>query len=180
MNKMYFIAHVLPPELDKKILVFKQKMHERFLCTTGLKSPAHITLIPPFWMNEEMEDPLKTDLDVLASSQQPFNISTAVFNRFQRRTIFIEPEITPGLKALQISLAVFFGLHKEYPAKPDDRPFHPHITIATRDLQQKDFAAAWALFENKKFEAVWKANAISLLSHNKKNWDVIHTSQFNS
>jgi len=37
---------------------------------------------------------------------------------------------------------------------------------------------AWENFKHKTYEATWRVNAISLLAHNKKNWDVIATSQF--
>ena len=33
-------------------------------------------------------------------------------------------------------------------------------------------------FLSKEIQALWKVNGISLLRHNKKNWDVIFTSQF--
>ena len=62
--------------------------------------------------------------------------------------------------------------------KIDTRPFHPHITIATRDLHKKDFHDAWPMFEKEKFNAEWEANGLSLLRHNRTNWDVIHTCNF--
>lgn len=37
-----------------------------------------------------------------------------------------------------------------YKFKIDSRPFHPDITIATRDLHKKDFQEAWQQFETKK------------------------------
>lgn len=178
MNKMYFIAHVLPSDINKQILKFKQKMQDRFGCTTGLKSPAHITVIPPFWMDEDLETSLIADIDILASSIQSFRISTQNFNCFRPRTIFIEPVLTPALQVLKKDADAFLLTHKRYPAKPDTRPFHPHITIATRDLQKKDFYEAWPLFENKNFEVEWKAKSISLLRHDRIKWEVVHTSIF--
>jgi hypothetical protein len=37
---------------------------------------------------------------------------------------------------------------------------------------------AWPIFEKEKFEESWEANDLSVLHHNKKNWDVVYTSQF--
>jgi 2'-5' RNA ligase len=178
MNRMYFIAHVLPEDLNRQVIKLKLRMKDRFGCLIGLNSPAHITLLPPFWMKEEMESELKQALDHLAATICPFTISTLGFNSFKPRTIFIEPVLTPELEKLKSTANEFAGRHPAFGAKTDERKFHPHITIATRDLQRKDFVEAWALFQGKPFEAEWKAENISLLSHNKKNWDVVHTSQF--
>ncbi|MGZ3924768.1 MAG: hypothetical protein ACXVBJ_13435, partial [Flavisolibacter sp.] len=59
--QMYFIAIVLPPRLNEKVLKYKTMMLEKYNCKVGLKSPAHITLVPPFWMEEEKEGRLVSD-----------------------------------------------------------------------------------------------------------------------
>ena len=46
--QMYFNALVLPEQLDKKILTYKSWMADKYNCKVGLKSPAHITIVPPF------------------------------------------------------------------------------------------------------------------------------------
>lgn len=178
MNRMYFIAHVLPEELNRQVLKLKMRMKERFGCLVGLNSPAHITLIPPFWMKEDMDMALKIVLDEMASGVKPFKLLTNGFNSFKPGTIFIEPILTPELEKLKTIADEFMLRHPEFGARTDERKYHPHITIATRDLQRKDFSEAWSLFQGKGFEVEWQAENISLLSHNKKNWDVVHTSQF--
>jgi 2'-5' RNA ligase len=178
MNSMYFIAHVLPPELDKDIHEFKLKMFELYGCRVGLKSPAHITFLPPFWMNEELEIALNNDLDAFAATVQPLLISANGFNCFKPKTIFVQPELSTELMKLKTSVDAFARSNPQYPAKPDERSFHPHITIATRDLRKMDFAHAWPLFRDKEFSAKWKADAVHVLRYNKKEWDVIHTSHF--
>jgi 2'-5' RNA ligase len=178
MSLMYFIAHVLPEEINEDVLAFKQKMFDRFGCTTALKSPAHITLVPPFWMDNILEDELKSGLDGLAVSIESFFIRAENFSAFKPKTIFIEPILSKQLSALKLAADTFITGHAEFGAKTDERRFHPHITIATRDLHKKNFAEAWEMFQNKTFAAEWEAKSLSLLRHNKKNWDVIHTSQF--
>ena len=82
------------------------------------------------------------------------------------------------LDGLYQSFADFIISQNKFPIKKDDRSFHPHVTLATRDLYKKAFQEAWEIFSKKKYEALWIVNGISLLRHNKKNWDVIFTSQF--
>jgi 2'-5' RNA ligase len=176
--KMYFVAVVLPEELNKEVKVFKNLMLEKWGCKVGLKSPAHITLIPPFWMDEAREEALLHDLDVLCNSLHPFPVTTNNFSAFKPRIIFIQPVLHEPLKKLKQATDVFCATHKHYGARADSRSFHPHITIATRDLHKHAFAEAWPYFEHKKFEPSFEAKGLSVLRHNGRNWDVIHTAPF--
>ena len=175
--RMYFIAIVLPGELNKKVLRWKNFMHEKFGCKVGLKSPAHITLIPPFWMHEDREQRLTADIDDISSYARPFTIATKNFSAFKARTIYVDVVVNEKLKSLKAVMDKFFSV-ADYKIKTETRPFHPHITIATRDLHKKDFYEAWTLFDTKKFISAWEATALSVLRHNSKNWEVIHTSTF--
>jgi 2'-5' RNA ligase len=178
--KLYFVALVLPETLNEQIKQFKTFMQERWGCAVGLKSPAHITLIPPFWMNETLEESFCNDIDSLCKTIMPFVVATKNFSAFKPRTIFIEPVLDGFLKKLKEATDHFCKMHPQYGAKADPRPFHPHITIATRDLHKRAFAEAWPYFENKKFEASFNADGLSVLRHNTKNWDVIHTAPFST
>jgi 2'-5' RNA ligase len=177
--QMYFIAIVLPPHLDEKVLKYKQMMLDKYNCKVGLKSPAHITLVPPFWMEDEKEERLMEDIDSLNSRFQPFKISTHNFSAFKPRTIFIALAPNEKLNEVKTRTDALFKTNSFYNIKIDTRPFHPHVTIATRDLFKKGFYEIWPWFAEKEFLEEWAVNGISLLRHNKKNWDVIHTSQFN-
>lgn len=176
--EMYFIAQVLPPKLNEKVLRHKNFMLEQYGCRVGLKSPAHITLVPPFWMEEEREQVLRAAIEKLASGTTHFSLATDNFSHFKPKTIFIALATNEALNALKKNSDAFFSDQAIPGLKTDERPFHPHITIATRDLHKKDFYEAWQFFEQKTFMETWMADGISLLKHNKKNWDVVYTSQF--
>jgi 2'-5' RNA ligase len=175
---MYFIALVLPDELNRDILKWKHYMHEHHQCKVGLKSPAHITLIPPFWLDETKENNLLTAIDSVAHGNTPFIIKTKNFSAFKPKTIFVDVVKNERLDLLQQQTEMFFKNNESYKVETGNRPFHPHITIATRDLFKKGFYEAWPVFEKEKFEKQWEVKGISVLRHNKKNWDVVYTSQF--
>lgn len=176
---MYFIAIVLPQNINEKVLKLKQMMLDKYNCKVGLKSPAHITLVPPFWMEDEKEQQLISDIDSLSNYLTPFSISTNNFSAFKPRTIFIAVLQNEKLNEVKNATDEIFRSNCFYNIKIETRPFHPHITIATRDLFKKSFFEIWPWFSEKKFLEEWTAEGISILRHNKKNWDVIHTSQFN-
>jgi 2'-5' RNA ligase len=178
MAGMYFIALVAPGDINGQVLKWKNFMKERYDCVVALRSPAHITIIPPFWMEDPLEEILKTDLDSFSSGQEPFQIELKDFGAFKPRVIFVDLLPNPSLHSLQSALQEFLTGRNRYPFKRGDRPFHPHLTIATRDLHKKAFHEAWAVFKEKEYEAAWQVKGISLLRHNQKNWDVVFTSQF--
>lgn len=177
--QMYFIAIVLPQLLNEKVLKYKQMMLDKYNCKVGLKSPAHITLVPPFWMEDEKEQQLISDIDSLNNHLHPFLILTNNFSAFKPKTIFIAVAPNEQLNEIKKLTDEIFKDNLFYKIKIDARPFHPHITIATRDLFKKSFYEIWPWFEEKKFLEEWTAEGISILRHNKKNWDVIYSSQFN-
>ncbi len=175
---MYFIAVIAPEDINQQVLKWKQMMKERYGCEVALRSPAHITLLPPFWMKDEIEPYLVDSLNYFSKKESGFEIQLQNFSHFKPKVIFIDVIKNEKLIALQQNLHNYLISTSKFPAEKDDRPFHPHVTIATRDLHKKSFYEAWEYFKEKNYEAEWICNGLSLLRHNKKNWDVIHTSQF--
>jgi len=174
---MYFIALVAPAEIDRQVLKWKNYFKEHFQCVVALKSPAHITLIPPFWMKDELEDDLISSIEEFSKTQKKFEVILKNFAAFKPRVIYVDIITTRALESLHHGLNDFIYDKNKFPVKIEDRPFHPHVTLAARDLYKKAFHEAWQTFSSKEYEATWLVTGISLLRHNKKNWDVIFTSQ---
>jgi 2'-5' RNA ligase len=175
---MYFIALVAPEKINDDIQKWKLWFRDHYGCTVALKSPAHITIIPPFRMEEETETDLKTLIHEFCNSCEKFEITLQNFNAFKPRVIFVDILKNEKLDILYQSFINCFNPDKTLPVKKDERPFHPHITLATRDLHKKNFYQSWQIFTEKKYKADWLVESISLLRHNKKNWEVIFTSRF--
>ncbi|MDB5252523.1 MAG: hypothetical protein JWP27_1692 [Flaviaesturariibacter sp.] len=178
MKELYFAALVLPEELNTEIAVYKQRMLDDFGCRVALRSPAHITLLPPFRMDAAQESALVAALDDCLAGISPFMVSTNGFGSFRPRTIFIEPVMSDALAALKKQVDVFARNNTSFGAAADVRPFHPHITIATRDLSREAFAVAWTDWADQPFAREWRADGLSLLRMGQKKWEVINTSPF--
>jgi 2'-5' RNA ligase len=178
MANMYFIALVAPGKINEEILKWKNYMKEQFGSLVALRSPAHITLVPPFWMEEAFEEKLKNAVTSFSGQQNKFEITLKNFAAFKPKVIYAAVLPSQPLQLIHSRLQKFLKQSNLFPIKPDDRPFHPHISIAARDLHKKAFYEAWEIFRNKRYEASWLVNSISMLRHNQKNWDVIFTSQF--
>lgn len=174
---MYFVALVAPAEINEDVLKWKNFFKEKFECIVALKSPAHITLIPPFWMKEELEVDLIAAINEFSKTKGKFQIDLKNFAAFKPKVIYVDVVKNDSLNDIHSSLNNFILSQDKYPVKKEDRPFHPHMTLAARDLYKKAYYEAWEIFSVKKYEANWLVKGISLLRHNKKNWDVIFTSQ---
>lgn len=178
-SSMYYMAIVLPPSINEQVLQWKHWFRDQFGCTVGLKSPAHITLVPPHWMPLSAEVALVATVAQFAQSQSPFALSTQGFSGFKPRTIFVDVQHSNALHQLKQNLDTALIANPALNIKKENRPFHPHITLATRDLRPQHFAQAWPQFETTEFQAEWEVASISILKHNGRHWDVWYDAPFN-
>jgi 2'-5' RNA ligase len=169
---MYFLAIAAPADINKQVLEWKHYMRDHFGCTVALRSPAHITLIPPFWMNKNSEDDLNEDAAAFARQQHSFEISLLNFEAFKPKVIFVQVEENAMLKELKLSLEDFLLAKNKYPFKKESRPFHPHVTIANRDLRKKDFTSAFEHFSKISYRESFAVHELALLKHDGTQWNV--------
>jgi 2'-5' RNA ligase len=151
---------------------FKRYMEKHYGCRVALRSPAHITLVPPFNMDADKEDELGVYLGAFAATQKSFSVQLHNFDCFKPRVIFVQVHADKSLLQIKERLDDYLLSLKNFSFKKEDRPFHPHITIANRDLKESDFPAAWAHFSKLAYETTFTASAISLLRHNNKVWEI--------
>lgn len=176
----YFIAIVAPEQINQQVLAWKQYMLQHFNCKVALKSPAHITLIPPFIMIDDLLPQMAEQLELFSARQQSFPIQLKNFAAFKPRVLYVHVEPNTHLSDLQVNLEAFLLQHKHFPIKKEERSFHPHVTIANRDLQQNDFHIAWQHFQQLSYEVTFPANAIALLQHNGQMWETAHSFPFHN
>lgn len=175
---MYYMALVAPEDINAEALKWKQYFQLKYGSSAALRSPAHITLIPPFWMTANMENTLMDAIRLFCEKQKRFQIRLNGFGAFSPRVIYIAVEKNNLLNMVQSSLKNYLLEQRVFPVKNSIQEFHPHITLASRDLRKQSFFDAWKMMEHKKYEAQWEASGISLLRLNPEKWEVIYTGQF--
>jgi 2'-5' RNA ligase len=57
-----------------------------------------------------------------------------------------------------------------YNSNYKDQPFHPHLTLAFRDLKKNIYPEAWEEFSQKTFTADFVVEKFMLLKHNGRVW----------
>ncbi|MBI1782432.1 MAG: 2'-5' RNA ligase family protein [Sphingobacteriales bacterium] len=172
-HNMYYVAIVCPTAINEKVQQYKLWMQQQFDCKVALKSPAHITLIAPFYFETIKESELITALEGFEYNHPPFTIQLNDFANFGKRVIFIQVVENKELESLHDSINIYF--HQLFPKiiKKEDRSFHPHVTIANRDVKPSAFVKACEYFSERKFEESFTSNTISLLKLSDGKWNVI-------
>lgn len=169
-DPLYFIAIVLPEALQNEVTAFKKHIASTWGPRHALRSPPHITLQPPFAWPEKRLPELQACLKDFAGRQTPFQVRLKNFDVFPPRVIFVKPATN------QIMEQIFRHLKQELESKlglkdaRNERPFHPHVTIAHRDVEAHSFPLIWDYFKTLSYERMFEANGICLLKLVEGKW----------
>lgn len=175
---LFLIALLPPPPLRERVRKLKEEMRDRFGAGHALKSPAHITLQMPFRLAPETEPVLLNLLEQFSIRQGPFPVELQGFGAFPPRVIFIRIADHEPVATLEGSLRAALAGAQALKIETSDLPFHPHMTIATRDLREPAFYRAWAEFKDRPFKAAFEVGSLFLLIHNGQSWDVFREFRF--
>ncbi|MBC7451983.1 MAG: 2'-5' RNA ligase family protein [Cytophagales bacterium] len=163
---------MIPDEsILNEIWAMKLQCTEKYQTRTALRSPPHLTLLPPFHYNESEEKTLYEQLANSCNGILPFRIQLNGYNTFPSKVLYVQPVFNPILSSLQKSVEETF--YKEYQPFAQ-KIFHPHITIAFRDWDQALFEQAAKAYSDKHYDALWKVCNVSVLKHNGKEWQEIY------
>ncbi len=187
MSKLYFVAFLLPPKQAEELRAFQRQAAELFHSKRALRNPPHITLLPPFRFPSGKFSPAQKGkaqtslikrLQTFAerpSTQKLLNqleLHLHDFGFFAPRVVFVKVKPDKALLQLQAELQKATAEFTGFPAIPT-RPFHPHVTVAYRDLSKEQFPRAKRHFEKLSYQADFKPKTFQLLRHQNRNWKVI-------
>lgn len=176
MNQLYFIALIPPSPLRDEIQQLKLNVRDKFGSKHALNAPPHITLLSPFRFEEKDPERLHSMLEVFTQGFDPFKVELHDFSTFPPRVVFIDVVNSSELTELQAKLEKLARSNSElFNYNYDERPYHPHLTLAFKDLTKSDFYAVWKEFENQEFRKEFLAKQLFLLGHNGEEWKVIRS-----
>jgi len=171
LKALYYIAVVLPPPLADAVKTLQHRVQTAYHSRAALRSPPHITLRAPFRLPLDQVRCLKQVLTEFAARHLPFSVELGGFGCFATRVVFIRVIENQVLSAIQHDLIKTLTENQIAGSREQTlRPFHPHITIAFRDLIQRHFRSLWAEVEHRSFAGRFTAEGITLLRHNGKIW----------
>ncbi|MBF9223855.1 2'-5' RNA ligase family protein [Hymenobacter ruricola] len=169
MKTLYLVA-VLPPEpVFAETWALKQEVHRLTGSRNAVRLPPHLTLLPPMRQNDDFEARCTAALATFAATQPRFGVGLNGFAWFGERTLFVHVSQPRGIQAFQAELRAWCAAHlPEVP--PENRPFTPHLTLATRDLPPAQVPALRELFAHRAYASEFEASAITLFRHDGQHW----------
>lgn len=163
----YFLAIVLPEPAFSFYESIKADLRQRYGLKGALRSPAHITLHMPFEWPDHKLDQL---MAAFTAFEHPttFEIELRDFGFFEPRVVFGAVILTDMLEKLQKKVVYTAktkcGLLNE---AENWRGFHPHVTVAFRDLKKAQFYTLKQEFETKQANFIMPYTGFSLMKLEK-------------
>ncbi|TAD83987.1 MAG: hypothetical protein EAY75_13925, partial [Bacteroidetes bacterium] len=71
---LFYLAVVCPAEINEQVKQFKAHLEHTYGCTSAAKSPAHITVVPPFRAEDEMAAPIADFVQTFNMGVVPIDI----------------------------------------------------------------------------------------------------------
>ena len=135
-QQTHFIGVLLPEDITLTLEDCRRYMNEVYGCKSGHGTPIHVTLVPPFRLQEEY-----STADLISAIEKEvlpkglgFTAHIDNFDAFGDRTLFanvVADDAWTKLrdKTVQAILNACPGCTKK-----DKKPFQPHATVANRDI----------------------------------------------
>lgn len=166
----YFLAIVPEGSIQENCSEIKNEIREKFNVKYALKSPAHVTLKMPFSYNEAKEEKLNQALRKFMIQFEGFPITFGGVDTFGKRVIFIRVKADDRLIKLQSGLKEFCKRELNLVEELSDRNFHPHMTIAFKDLKEIHFDGILNLVKKRSIKGDLFVDKIILLKRIEGRW----------
>lgn len=174
---LFFVAICLPEPTAGEVRKLQQDAATHFQSRAALRSPAHITLVPPFSTSEDRIEVIAQAIGNVASTQKPYEIALDGFGHFGNRVIFLKVNSQADMgQQAAVLLKVLQDI--DLPLKTEDRAFHPHVTIAFKDLRRQYFEDAYSYFKGIQFSHHFTARDYTLLKREEGRWCAIRSIRF--
>lgn len=172
MKNLYFIGIVPEKNICEKIKQLKLLAQDKFNCSWALRSTAHITLVPPFHLELSSENQLSNELTNF--NYDKFPISIDGFDHFSDRVIFLKVDNHKKIFTLKQTLDAQLD---SFDIKSRTKNFHPHITIAFKDLNNEIFNVAFSYFNKLNLYEISKNWKICLFKNDKSGWKILNSNK---
>ncbi|MCR5886267.1 2'-5' RNA ligase family protein [Hymenobacter sp. J193] len=170
-TSLYLLAIVPPEPVLGQVWALKQEVHILTGSRNAVRLRPHITLWPPVHRPAAFARQAAEVLARFAASETEFMVSLRDFAWFGSRTLFISVNSPGILKDFNQRLAQWCRLH-QLNISLENRPFTPHMTLATRDLPADNVPELQKIFAARNYAAQFPVQQLTLFEHDGKSWEV--------
>lgn len=166
----YFLAIVPIGEFQDQVTNLKLEIKDRFQAKYALKSPGHITVKMPFVYNEAKEEKLIGKLQSFTNDYKPMNLTIGGVKTFGNRVIYLNVDAGKDLYDFQKELKTYCKRELNLVDELSDRNFHPHMTIAFKDINKSQFQNILKFSSEYNLEHKLEVSSIMLLKRVNHSW----------
>ncbi|UZD21729.1 2'-5' RNA ligase family protein [Algoriphagus halophytocola] len=174
----YFLALVPEGKIQDEATALKYELKDAFNVKYALKSPAHVTMKMPFVYNEAKEGVLLAKLRQFTQEFHSMKIQVDGVETFGQRVIFLGIAADADLISFQQELKLYCKRELNLVDELSDRNFHPHMTIAFKDLKKNNFQQVLDFAKAKAIQGVFEAQHLCLLKRESGRWTVYQKIDF--
>ena len=172
-QQTHFIGVLLPEDITLTLEDCRRYMHEVYGCKSGHGTPIHVTLVPPFRLQEEYST---ADLiSVIEKEVLPkglgFTAHINNFDAFGDRTLFAS--VVAGDAWTRLRDKTVQALLNTCPGctKKDKKPFQPHATVANRDIPAGVMAKAIQVMNELNLAEDFLVDNITIFERKGNRWE---------
>ena len=173
-QQTHFIGVLVPDDITLTLEDCRRYMKERYGCRSGFQTPIHVTLVPPFHLNEnyttdELMRAIENDV-VPFANELKFTAHVDNFSSFGERTIFAK--VLRDEKWTKLRDKVLGAVLKAAPGctKKDQRPFTPHLTVANRDIPEGVVMDALKVMNEMELVEDFEVNNVTVFERRDGRW----------
>ena len=172
-QQTHFIGVLLPEDITITLEDCRRYMNEVYGCTSGHGTPIHVTLIPPFSLQEDYS----TD-DLISAIEKEvlpkglgFTAHIDNFDAFGDRTLFAN--VLAGDAWTKLRDKTVQAILNACPSctKKDRRPFQPHATVANRDIPAGVMAKAIQVMNELNLAEDFLVDNITIFERKGNRWE---------
>ena len=168
----YFLALIPPGDILEKANEIKIGLRDQFGVKYALKSPPHITVKMPFSYNEAKVHQLVASLQEYLKDQKPFEVKIVGVGRFGTRVVYLAVQKSEALMQLQQEVSKFCRTKLHLTEELSDRNYHPHMTVAFKDIKASRFVEIFDFVSNRGFFTEFSTGGIILLRRTDGMWNL--------
>lgn len=169
---LYFIALLPPPDVRAELTQLKEYIRDTYGSKAALRSPPHITLLPPFKYPDGDRPILDRTLAEFAAQYPPVPLVLSGFAAFAPRVVYADVVRSPELMALQPALEAYLQAALNVSNSRGYPTFKPHVTLAFKDLKRSRFKPLFEEMQGRSLHYEFVTSRLTLLRHNGQRWNV--------
>ena len=120
-RRRFAVALLIPPPVATEVDGLRRALGDRQL---GKIDP-HITIVPPINLRDEQVADMLAVVQAAASGNDPMTLTIGPLETFTRRSPVRFLAVDPWEPVVALHRACWTGVLD----RPEDRPFHPHVTV---------------------------------------------------